>query len=358
MGEQSATIYDVARAAGVSTKTVSRVLNGEGPVRRETRDGIERAMRELGYVPSSAARSLRSRHTALVGVVSGAISLASEAPELAGLPEVYLLRGIQDVLDASARTMLLADVGRDPSGAARIARTFAEHQVGGVVHVAPFHREVALERVGPAPVVIANGYDAAGTPAVLPDDRAGQRALVDGLIERGHRRIAYLQLQPELEASRLRTMAYRDALEAAGLPFDPDLVRPADLPDDATTERRTAARKAALDAVLDRPDPPTAILCGNDRMAIGIYGMLRARGLRIPEDVSVAGYDDYRLISETLYPQLATVELPYREIGRRAAALLLDPHPPTSPILIGGEVRWRASVAPPNVRGTARGGPR
>ena len=332
-----ATIYDVARSAGVSTKTVSRVLNGEGPVRAETRDSVRRAMSDLAYVPSSAARSLRSRRSALVGVVSH----ASEAPEAAGLPEIFILRGVQDVLEETGRTMLLAEAGTDP---ARAARVFAEHHVGGVVHVAPFHRRIDPPAARDVPAVIANGYDGAGTPAVVPEESAGQRALVRGLIERGHRRIAYLKLLPEHDAMRLRTAAYRKALAEAGLSFDPALVRPADAPDGRTD---LAAISAALDAALDVREPPTAILCGNDRMAVAVYGMLRARGLRIPEDVSVAGYDDYRLISETLFPQLTTVELPYRAIGQRAAELLSDPEPPAAPVRVAGEVRWRASVAPP-----------
>jgi LacI family transcriptional regulator len=96
--------------------------------------------------------------------------------------------------------------------------------------------------------------------------------------------------------------------------------------------------------VLEAPVTPSVICCGNDRMALAVYGILRSRGLRIPEDISVVGYDDYRLVSETLYPTLTTVELPYYAIGRRAAELLTAPAAPTAPAVVRGEVRWRDSA--------------
>ncbi len=340
-----ATIYDVARIAGVSPKTVSRVLNGDAPVGQRTREDVEAAMATLGYVPSSAARALRSNRSGLVGVISGAVSDAAEEPQLSGLPEILIVKGLQEVLEGSRRTVLLADTGGRQSRAPQLLRTLAEHRVDGVVYVAPFHQEVRLSL---APMtqrlVLANAYDRAGTPSVVPDDYSGQRDLVAGIIARGHRRIAYLQLPPELDATRHRTRAYRDALSEAGIAYDPAIVVPADVGDgDAAV--RVATLYDAIAAVLAAVPAPTAICCGNDRMAIAVYGMLRTRGLRIPDDISVAGYDDHRLISETLFPTLTTVELPYRAIGSRAAELLLSQEHPDKPIEIGGPVRWRDSVA-------------
>jgi LacI family transcriptional regulator len=112
----------------------------------------------------------------------------------------------------------------------------------------------------------------------------------------------------------------------------------------------------AIATVLAADPAPTAICCGNDRMAIAVYGMLRTRGLGIPGDISVAGYDDHRLVSETLFPTLTTVELPYRAIGRRAAELLTAPDTPGAPIEVAGPVRWRDSVAAVTPRATSTKG--
>ena len=340
-----ATIYDVAKSAGVSPKTVSRVLNGDAPVGKTTREAVERAMLELGYVPSSAARALRSNKSGLIGVISGAISHSSDAPELAGLPEIFIVRGFPSVLEAQGQTMLLGDTRGDRRSVERLMRTFAEHRVDGIVQIAPYHQKVMIEPVAGIPITIANGYDDAGTPAVVPDDYSGQLELVRGLIARGHRRIAYLQLPPGIEAMRHRTKAYRDALAESGISYDPGIVLPADV-DTPEIEVRQAALHRALNAVLSASDRPTVICCGNDKMAMAIYGLLRARGLRVPDEMSVTGYDDYRLISETLYPQLTTVELPYFAIGRRAAELLASPASGLPPIEVGGSVKWRASVVP------------
>jgi LacI family transcriptional regulator len=130
-------------------------------------------------------------------------------------------------------------------------------------------------------LVLANAYDRVGTPSVIPDDYSGQRALVAGLIARGHRRIAYLQLPPDLDATRHRTRAYRDALSEAGITYDPAIVMPADVgAGDAAI--RVATLYNAIAAVLAADPAPTAICCGNDRMAIAVYGMLRTRDCGSP----------------------------------------------------------------------------
>jgi LacI family transcriptional regulator len=351
-----ATIYDVARSAGVSPKTVSRVLNRDAPVSKDTREAVQAAMDALGYVPSFAARSMRSSRSGLVGLISGAIGGTSSNPDQSGLPEIFIFKGVQEVLQRRGKTLLIADTGGDPASIPMLARTFAEHRVEGVVYVAAYHQQVRLpEMPGIGRVVIANGFDGNGTPAVVPDDYGGQKALVERLLATGHRRIAYLTLPADLVATRERTQAFADAHAAAGVPADPALVRAADETGASSDDRRRML-EYALSSVLALPDPPSVICAGNDRMAMQFYGMLRSRGQRVPQDISVAGYDDYRLISETLYPPLTTVDLPYQRMGVTAAELLLagtnDPDPASAPpVRVEGRVRWRDSVvAPPSGR--------
>ena len=198
------------------------------------------------------------------------------------------------------------------------------------------------------PLILVNCFDDLATPCVLPDDRFGQHALVERLIAAGHRRIGFLTLPETLVAQKLRLTGYRDALAAAGIGFDPDLVIAAGLHHAGPQEALLIGE--AIDRLMALDDPPTVLCCGNDRMAMQLYGVLRSRGIAVPDDISVAGFDDYRLISETLYPPLTTAVLPYQAMGERAAEMLLSrlaPDRPTAddaPILVRGPAVWRQSV--------------
>jgi len=341
-----ATIYDVAKMAGVSPKTVSRVLNRDAPVGADTRKRVERAISQLGYVPSKAARMMRSNRSDLIGLVTGAISANPGQEVEAGLPDTLILQGVQQVIGEASKTLMIADTGGDREKVAPLVQTFIQHRVEGLIFVADHHREVQPRMAGAGvPVVLANCYDAVNTPAIVPDDRAGQRQLVARLIEAGHRRIGYFAIDPAVRAGALRAQGYRDALETAGIAFDQALVEPG--------YQNGAASSAALAERLSRllalDDPPTVICCGNDAMAMQLYGLLRARGIRVPEEMSVAGYDDHRIIAQTLHPPLTTAALPYLDIGRRAAERLLglvdDADPETdNPVKVPGPVAWRSSV--------------
>ena len=345
-----ATIYDVARAAGVSPKTVSRVMNGDAPVNARTKESVEAAIGQLGYVPSSAARTMRSNRTGLIGLVTGAISGPQAEGGATGLPDLQIVQGIQRELSEAGFTLLISDTGGDAARIPRLVRTLREHRVEGLFYVAGHHQRIDLAAVARAErLVLVNAFDDAGTPCVLPDDQGGEYDLVAALIARGHRRIGFLTLPPSLVAYELRLAGYRQALAQASIEWDPALVIDADR--DGAPEERVAIQDA-LDALLAMPEPPTVVCCGNDRMAVTVYGVLRARGVAVPQDMSVAGFDDYRVISETLYPQLNTMELPYARMGEAAARLMLNALrdggavPAGTRIVIKGDLRWRTSVVP------------
>jgi LacI family transcriptional regulator len=343
-----ATIYDVAKAAGVSAKTVSRVLNDDAPVGRETRKAVEAAMANLGYVPSNAARMMRSNKSGLIGVITGAISTAKELTiRPAGLPDLFILQGIQQLISQSGMTLMIADTDGRSDRVAPLVQTFLQHRVEGLIYIAEYHQKVDLPRmpVG-TPLVLANCYDDAGTPCILPDDRRGQHDLVARILASGHRRIAYLTLQNNVAATPLRVEGYKAALAEAGIAYDPLLVQDCDLQD---SESESQLLWDTIDQMLRLPDPPTTFCCGNDKMALKVYGILRSRGMKLPEEISVAGYDNYRVIAETLYPPLTTVELPYAAMGVRTAQRLMAmisgavPNE-TGPTLVSGPVYWRDSV--------------
>ena len=342
-----ATIYDVAKAANVSPKTVSRVLNGDAPVGKDTRDAVNAAMAELGYVPSSAARMMRSNKSGLIGLITGAISTSPEPAEPAGLPELLLVRGIQQMIGPTGKTLMIADSGGLSDRVPHLIKTFLEHRVEGLIYVAEYHKKVVLPRLPEdTPMVLTNCFDDAGTPAVIPDDRRGQHDLVKRLIAAGHRRIAYLTLREDIVATGLRRQGYRDALSESGLSYDAALVQCCEI---ESAAGETQVLWDAIDRMLSLPSPPTVLCCGNDRMALKVYGILRSRGLRLPDEISVAGYDNHRVIAETLYPPLTTVELPYTAMGVRAAQRLLglisgESQEDPSPVTVAGPVYWRGSV--------------
>ena len=343
-----ATIYDVARAAGVSAKTVSRVLNGDGPVGTATREAVETAMADLGYVPSNAARMMRSNKSGLIGVITGAISTAKElTARPAGLPDLSILQGVQQVISQSGMTLMISDTDGRPDRVAPLIQTFLQHRVEGLIYIAEYHMRVELPRlpIG-TPLVLANCYDDAGTPSILPDDQRGQHDLVARVSAAGHRRIAYLTLRGNIAATPLRVAGYSAALAKAGIGYDPVIVQECDLQGD---EGETQLLWDAIDRMLRLPDPPTTFCCGNDKMALKVYGILRSRGMKLPEEISVTGYDNYRVIAETLYPPLTTVELPYAAMGvrtgqRLVAAMAGEGREDRSPPLVSGPVHWRESV--------------
>lgn len=342
-----ATIYDVANAAGVSPKTVSRVLNADAPVGRETRERVNAAMAELGYVPSNAARMMRSNRSGLVGLVTGAISRNPDPNEPHGLPDLYIVQGIQKAMAEAGKTLMIADTGGDHAQVPRLVRTFQQHRVEGLIYVADHHMEVEFDSgITDCPVILVNCFDRRGTTSVLPDDRTCQRTLVEKIIQSGHERIGFVTLDSSIPAAIERTKGYRDALKAASLPFDPALVT---MGYEMGAERDSAVLSASLDRILSQPNSPTVICCGNDEMALRVYGLLRTKGIRLPEDISVAGFDNYRAIANTLYPPLTTVELPYLDMGRAAAKALLamiggQTLQSIRPTLVAGPVVWRSSV--------------
>lgn len=345
-----ATIYDVAKQAGVSPKTVSRVLNADPAVGAATRQVVQDAIAVLQFVPSNAARMMRSNKSGLVGLITGAITgvtAPNQQNTPIGLPDLFIVQGIQQAMAQTDMTLMIADTGGQADRVPHLIQTFLRHRVEGLIYVADHHKRVTLPPIPKGtPLVLANCFDLIGTPSVLPDDVRGQGDLVTRLIAAGHRRIGYLTLRPDVQATPLRTAGYRLALDAAGIAFDPALVEACEM-DDAQAESQLLWD--TIDRMMQLAAPPSVLCCGNDKMALRVYGILRSRGVKVPDEISVAGYDNYRVIAETLYPPLTTVDLPYGAIGMRATQRLMaliagadqTERPPT---LVAGPVCWRNSV--------------
>lgn len=310
-----ATIHDVAEKAGVSIKTVSRVLNGGTEVSEKTRTRIEKAMHALEFTPSAAARMLRGKPTGLVAVIAERLTTTPDSSEI--------IKGIQQVCEQLGKVLLIGETGGRADIASRLVADMRERRVEAILFATPFHRQVALAPLlGGTPTALANCFEEPGRyMQVIPDDEGGGYAAAQIVLQAGHRRIAFLQLIPGMVATALRLRGFHRAMREHGVTPNAGWVMHGAEEDEAN---EFAHLSAAVDQLFASADRPTAILCGNDKMAMRVIFILQRRGVRVPADVSVVGFDDFRLISEALDPGLTTVALPYREIGELSGRYVLE----------------------------------
>ncbi|PUB25265.1 LacI family transcriptional regulator [Promicromonospora sp. AC04] len=300
-------IRDVAEAAGVSVSTVSQVVTGRRPVAAATRARVEAAITRLGYRAHPGASQLRGGRT-------GTIALIVPTLENPFYPLVAV--GMQDVLVPRNILLTVTDASGMDRSASAIHRLLSR-RVDAMV-AAPFGLpESSLAELHDAgiPFVSLGKAPPGGGDFVHTDDVSGAREVTTHLIERGRRRIAFLGGEESVVPTQQRLEGYQAALRAAGLP-----VRGDDVVFEEYT--REGGRKGAA-TLLDRDDRPDAIVAANDLIALGVLDATRARGLRVPDDVAVTGYDDIEAAS-LVSPPLTTIENPAREIGRACARLLLE----------------------------------
>ncbi len=344
-----ATIFDVAQLAGVSIKTVSRVVNREANIRPETLEKVNKAIEMLAYVPHRGARLMRSAKSGLIGILTERFSADDQSPTTAGLSVVHLLRGANRACREAGKTLLIADIGGDPDAVTELLATFASHRVEGVIYVAPYHQQVALPKPRGTPLVLANCFDSSDSPAVLPDDALGQTRAVEHLVRLGHRRIAYVGPHEDMVAGRLRKAAFSETCARLGLAASDCPARVG-----ATMDRFDpfAPLPEVLDGLLRQPNRPTALCVGNDVMAVHAIRHLEDRGLRLPQDMALMGFDNDLMLCENVRPRLSTVVLPYERMGSEAVSLLLamiDGRTDEVPrrVLVAGDVIDRESATPP-----------
>jgi len=299
------TIHDVARAAGVSVATVSKAINGRDGVAPTTLAHVQEVVERLGYESSLVATSMRRRRTDVIGV------LVAEFEPFA----VQLLQGVSTALQGT-RFDVLAYAGTVSAGDHRGWERRSLSRLGGtLIDGAILVTPTTTPAEGAVPIVAIDPHEGSEGPAsvsVLNVD--GARAATAHLVTLGHRRIAHLRGRTDLESAHQREDGYRRALEDAGIPFDPALV--------ADGGYRAAASTAGAHALLDLAAPPTAVFAANDLSAIEMIRVAVERGLRVPDDLSVVGFDDVPEAAAHT-PQLTTVRQPLTEMGAAAVNLLL-----------------------------------
>jgi LacI family transcriptional regulator len=308
-GESKVTIAQVASEAGVSITTVSKVLNRMPGVAPKTRARVEKVIEYRQYVQSHAARLLRKSQ-------SGLIDLA--IMRLEGGYDLGIMRGVQDALEATGHRLVVFATHEDENLERRWLRRVLEQATDGVLLLLPYERaglaDVLIEHQIPF-VAIGDRNDLeVPFPSIGSTIWQGGYTATEHLINLGHRRIGIITGPLSLRTSRARLAGYREAQESAGIPVDPALILEGNyLLGDGY--RQTCA-------MLDLPEPPTAIFAGNDAQAAGVYRALYERDIKIPTMMSVIGFDDV-MFSPQMSPPLTTIRQPLVEIGRMATSMLL-----------------------------------
>jgi LacI family repressor for deo operon, udp, cdd, tsx, nupC, and nupG len=330
-------ISDVSRAAGVSVATVSRALTMPEMVAKSTRARVLRVVEELGYKPNLLARSLRSQESRLIVVLVTNISNPFFSK---------VIRGIEKVAQEMGYSAMLGDTQNDDLIEARYIGLLSAKQVDGVIQLSSrLHGRVfdlILKESPDAAVVNACAcLDAAPCSTVGVDDVGAARVMTEHLLSLGHRRIAVIAGPSESPHSRDRMFGHRLELRAAGVLFDESLI--------VNGEFSLASGAEAADRVLAMPNRPTAIFCFNDEMAIGAIQRLTHAGCSVPQEMSVAGFDDIEFAAYAT-PALTTIAQPALEMGKTAMELLyrrIKGETKSETVTLATELKVRSTTAPP-----------
>lgn len=303
------TIQDVARAAGVSVSTVSRVLNDKDDVAATTYERVQNIIAEMGYTSSLAAKSLRSRKTNVVGLIM---------PSLEDSYTIEVMRGVNHGIIESHYDLLVYTSGDFRiNNSAQKERHYASllnnSLTDGVIIVAPVSNQFTTN--GPL-VAIDTNIETPGCPVVIATNRDGAITAMDYLLELGHRRIGFVGGRTDLQSGIRRLQGYLDSLEAAGIPADPALIQEGNF----TWEAGYYCGQRLL--TLDQR--PTAIFAANDQSAFGVIRAAHELGLQIPRDVSIVGFDNVPEAAYHLPTGLTTVDQSVREMGLVATEMLID----------------------------------
>lgn len=325
---------EVAKRAGVSIATVSRVLNNSQSVNEETRMRILKAIRELNYQPSRVAKRLRSKSGSsnLLGVL---------VPDIRNPFYVDVLMGIEDVAYRNNYAIIMCNFGQDEKKEAMYLDILESEAIDGLIAAPANEQDQRLKKMvrnGLPVVCVDRGLHESNVDLVWVDNEAGAFAAVDHLLKTGYRRIAHIGGLPSIPSSVLRERGYRKALQAHQLEVDPELIR---------FGNSGYESGVCLSADLLRlPNPPDALFTGNNLITLGALETIHAMKLRIPGDIAVIGFDDMYW-ANSLNPALSAVRQPAYEIGKRAGELLIqrisDPGRPAIQMSLNAELMVRDS---------------
>lgn len=326
---------DVARLAGVSNATVSRVIANKPHVRPEVRERVWKAVQELGYRPNRVARSLRAQTSRIIGLIISDI----QNPFFTSV-----VRAIEDVAHQQGFSIILCNSDEDPTKEQFYLDLMHDENVAGIIFCPTREDNANLQKypLDSIPLVTLDrrliNIDADG---ILLDNIESTRALIKHLVSNGYRRIGAVIGTSDFTTGRERREGYVLALAAQGIPFEPELL--------IQVSPKEAEGYRATEQLLNLPKPPTAIFAGNNLLTLGALKAIRAHNLRIPRDIALAGFDEMPW-SSLVEPGITVVEQPTYELGRTAAEVLLrrleSPTRPTREVVLKGKLIVRESSRP------------
>lgn len=337
----SITLKQLSRIVGVHPSTVARVLHNDPRQRvsEEVRERILRVAQQYEYRPNSIARSLRTKRSAVLGAL---------IPDISNPFFANVFRGMEDAVAEREFSLILANTDDLPARELRGMAMLRDRQVDGLLLATARRTDPAIEQLiaERVPFVLVNRHTDPILPnAVVLDDFNGGKTAVNHLIELGHRRIAHIAGPSDVSTGYLRSAGYLDALTSHGIAADPALCVPGSY--------RESGGFDAMNALLALSEPPTAVFAVNDLAAIGAMHAIFGAGLRVPDDISVIGYNDL-FPSALLAPQLTTMQVPHHQMGVRAAELLLaiitEHFVPQAPVLLPVSLVVRQTTGHPNVQ--------
>lgn len=306
------TMTDVAKLAGVSQATVSLVINNvtTANIPEDTRERVWLAVRKLSYRPNVAAKLLRTNRSHTIGFVTDAVASTPYAGKI--------IDGAQNLAWANDKLLIVLNTGNDGAMKKAAIEMLLDRQVEGIIYASYYHQVInPPPNLYQVPAVLLDCYcPDRSLPSVVPDEVSGGREATEILIDKGHQRIGFINIQPHLPAAVGRLEGYKQALAVHGLPFDPTLVNNSN----SNADEGYTCTKALMNVT----QPPTAIFCGTDRVAMGAYDALKDLGLSVPKDVAIIGFDNQELIAAYLRPALSTMALPHYEMGQWAVQYLLE----------------------------------
>jgi LacI family transcriptional regulator len=309
--KRAPTMSDVAKLAGVSQPTVSYVINNTPNVTilEETKTRVRKAIEKLGYRRNAMAQSLRSQRSDTIGFITDEIAITPHAGRI--------IEGAQDAAWKNGKILLLVNTKRQPDLEKTATEMLLERQVEGIIYATMYHHAVVLPAaLSNVPTVLLDCFiKDQSLPSVVPDEVHGGYSATQVLIQKGHRRIGFINNSDPIPATTGRLEGYKKALLEAKIRFDRQMVF-ADL-----SEQRGGYRGALH--LMTQAKPPTAIFCFNDRVAMGAYDALRKLNLHVPDDVAVIGFDNQEIIAAHLIPPLTTMELPHYKMGAWAVNQLI-----------------------------------
>jgi LacI family transcriptional regulator len=302
------TIRDVAEAAGVSVSTVSRVLNDKDDVAPETYDKVQQVIEELSYTRNLAAKSMRSRRMNIIGLF---------APDVGDPFIVQVMKGVNQAITELDYDLIVYTGGQfKRESAADRERRFVSLLGGGITDGVIVVTPAATSFPTASPVLVIDpNVETHDCPAVIATNREGALTAVEYLIGLGHRRIGFISGRPELQSAVRRLQGYKDGLMRAGIPLHTDLIQAGDY------SRQTGF--ACTQRLLNLSDPPTAIFASNDQSATGAIKAIFEAGLRVPDDISVVGFDNVPEVAYT-HPGLTTVDQCIEKMGYNATEMLIS----------------------------------